>query len=200
LNCLQARIEVDRTDPENRPFRHCDPIGWTEANRAKILQALYTVLLGNPELSKPRNAPAKTRFKLWWRVVGSAIEHAAKCNNHEVDFQQLFLDQETDEEDSASLADALMVLDSRFPVGTFKAADVANLINANGNTSDGVAVREFLFPGGRIDQTVSTKAVAKRLSAHVGNPVGHGEKTLSLCSGYDSHSKTLTFFVKVTAS
>jgi hypothetical protein len=197
---LQARIEIDRTDPENRPFRHCDPIGWTEANRAKILRALYTVLLGNPELSKRRSAAAKTRFKLWWRVVGAAIEHAAKCTKHEIDFQQLFLEQETDEEDSASLADALTVLNTRWTVGTFKAADVANLINANGNTPDGVVVREFLFPGGKTDQIVSTKSVAKRLGAHVGNPVRHGEKTLSLCSGCDSHSKTQTFFVKAVAA
>ena len=70
---LQARIEVDRTDPENRPFRHSDPIGWTEANRVRILRALYTILLGNPQLQKLRSAPAKTRFKLWWRVVGAAI-------------------------------------------------------------------------------------------------------------------------------
>ena len=138
---LQARIEVDRTDPENRPFRHCDPIGWTEANRAKILQALYTIVLGNPELSKVRRAPAKTRFKLWWRVVGAAIENAANLHSKDIelaaygakdrglpvaiDFQQLFLDQETDEEDSASLADALGVLNKRWPGGTFTAADVA---------------------------------------------------------------------------
>ena len=78
---LQARIEVDRTDPENRPFQHSDPIGWTEANRVKILRALYTVVLGNPELRKMRSAPAKTRFKLWWRVVGAAIENAAKLHS-----------------------------------------------------------------------------------------------------------------------
>lgn len=197
---LQARIEIDRTDPENRPFRHCDPIGWTEANRAKILRALYMLLLGNPELSKARSAPAKTRFKLWWRVVGAAIENAAKCAGHEIDFQQLFLEQETDEEDSAELADALAVLDSRFPVGTFKAVDIASLINANGNTTDGAAVREFLFPGGKVDQAVSTKSVSKRLGAHVGNPVRLGEKILSLCSGCDSHSKTQTFFVRSVAA
>jgi hypothetical protein len=100
-----------------------------------------------------------------------------------IDFQQLFLEQESDEEDSAELADALAVLDTRFPIGTFKAADIASLINANGNTTDGAAVREFLFPGGKVDQVVSTKAVSKRLGAHVGNPVRLGEIILSLCSG-----------------
>ena len=66
---LQARIEVDRIDPENRPFRHSEP-GWTEANRPKILQALYTILLGNPELKK---STQRARLRLasncggaWW--------------------------------------------------------------------------------------------------------------------------------------
>jgi hypothetical protein len=213
---LQARIEVERTDPENRPFRHSDPIGWTEANRPKILQALYTILLGNPELKKSRNAPAKTRFKLWWRVVGAAIENAAKLHSATVDpvaydaedrsrptpvdFQRLFASQEADDEEGSSLADALHILNRRWPVGTFRAADVAKIINENGNTPDGAVVREFLFPEGRSDQVVSTKSVGRRLGANVGNPVMHGEKTLTLCSGYDSRSKTQTFFVKTVAA
>jgi hypothetical protein len=209
---LQARIEIDRTDPENRPFRHCDPIGWTEANRVKILRALYTVLLGNPELRQVRHAPAKTRFKLWWRVVGAAIENAAKLHSEAVepaahdakdrsrpvsiDFQKLFLDQESDEEDSASLADTLSVLNKRWPGGTFKAADVAGVINENGNTPDGVAIREFLFPGQKSD-VVSSKSVARRLLAHVGNPVRQDDKILSLYAGTDSNSKMKTFLVSV---
>ena len=210
---LQARIEIDRSDPENRPFRHGDPVGWTEANRAKILRALYTILLGNPELCKARSAPAKTRFKLWWRVVGAATENAAKLHSEaidpaaydakdrgrpvSIDFQQLFLDQESDEEDSASLADTLSVLNKRWPGGTFKAADVAGLINENGNTPDGVVIREFLFPGQKSD-VVSAKSVGRRLLAHVGNPVLQDDKTLSLYAGADNHSKMRIFFVSVT--
>ena len=45
---LHIRLDVDRVDPENRPFKHPDPIGWTENHRAEILAALYTILLGNP--------------------------------------------------------------------------------------------------------------------------------------------------------
>ena len=210
---LQARIEINRTDPENRPFRHGDPVGWTEAHRAKILRALYTILLGNPELCKARSAPAKTRFKLWWRVVGAAVENAARVHSEAIDpaaydvknrsrpvsldFQQLFLEQESDEEDSASLVDALSVLNKRWPGGTFKAADVAGLINENGNTPDGVVIREFLFPGQKSD-VVSSKSVGRRLLAHVGNPVRQDDKTLSLYAGSDTHSKMKTFFVSAT--
>ena len=74
---LHIRLDVDRVDPENREFKHPDPIGWTENHRAEILAALYTILLGNPQLKAARDAPGKTRFKMWWRLVGSAVEHAA---------------------------------------------------------------------------------------------------------------------------
>jgi hypothetical protein len=209
---LQARIEVDRIDPENRPFRHSDPIGWTEANRPKILRALYTIMLGNPELKKPRGAPAKTRFKLWWRVVGAAIENAAGLHSKAidpaaydaedrsrpfpVDFKRLFISQESDDEDNTSLADVLDILNRRWPVGTFKAADVAGLINENGTTPDGAAVRELLFPNRKGDQTATSKSVGKRLAMHIGNPVMHGERTLTLCCKIDGKTKNQTFFVK----
>ena len=45
-----------------------DPIGWTKKHRAKILAALYTILLGNPQLKAARDAEGKTRFKMWWRL------------------------------------------------------------------------------------------------------------------------------------
>jgi hypothetical protein len=139
---LTARLEVERADPENRPFKHNDPIAWTEAHRGQIMAALYTILLGNPSLRTPLDAEAKTRFKVWWRLVGSAIEHAAgqhtshvaalafdphpTCRPSEIDFKNLFLTQEEDDEESAELADALAALFVCWP-GTkrFRAADVA---------------------------------------------------------------------------
>jgi len=32
---LLTRLEVDRPDPENRNFRHADPITWTETQRSR---------------------------------------------------------------------------------------------------------------------------------------------------------------------
>jgi hypothetical protein len=150
---LQIRLAVDRPDPQNRAFEHPDPIDWTERNRARILSALYTILLGNPMLKQPRDAEGRTRFKVWYRLVGSALEHAAKLvkdaaadpvNRETVDqatrekmdqiaaqpnldFRTLFLGQENDE-DSVALADVLAVMMRRWPEG-FKANDVADLIN-----------------------------------------------------------------------
>lgn len=48
------------------------------------MNALYTVLLGNPFLDTPLDTECQTRFKVWWRLVGSAVEygaeqHAAAC-------------------------------------------------------------------------------------------------------------------------
>src|SRR5215510_13545096 len=99
---LRIRLAVDRPDPENRKFKHPDPIGWTESNRAEILRALYTVLLGNPMLGSPPDAEAKTRFKVWWRLIGSAVEHAAQLAGRDLDFQKPFLSQEEDDEDVRS--------------------------------------------------------------------------------------------------
>ena len=125
---LHIRLDVDRVDPENRPFKHPDPIGWTENHRAEILAALYTILLGNPQLKAARDAEGKTRFKMWWRLVGSAVENAAKLAGQELDFQKLFVTQEEDDEESASLADVLDVLVKTWP-DQFMASDVAGMIN-----------------------------------------------------------------------
>lgn len=194
---LQVRLAVDRADPENREFKHPDPVEWTESNRAEILQALYTILLGNPHLAAPREAPGKTRFKMWWRLVGSAVEHAAVqaalFENHEpLDFQKLFLGQEEDDEESATLADVLAVLERHWPEGApFKARDVSALLNEtqavgdfkNEFTPNARELREVLFPNARHDP--STKSVGRRQKSHVDEPVRHGNRTLTLRSGRD---------------
>ena len=99
---------IRKTASSNIPIRSAGPI--TTAPRS--WRALYTILLGNPTLKKPRNAPMQTRFKMWWRLVGSAVEHAAKLADpdREVDFQKLFLAREDDDEDTTSLAEALEIM------------------------------------------------------------------------------------------
>jgi hypothetical protein len=184
---LIARLETDRADPENRPFKHPDPVGWTEANRGKILVALYTILLGNPALRPGSNVAPKTRFKAWWRLVGSAVEHAASVADGTLDFQTLFLSQEEDDEEATSLSDALIALSTKWPGGAdFQAADVARMINDRSDFSidkeRGAALRQFLFPEleHKADQTVTPKSVGKRLKKHVGEPVKVGTQTLCL--------------------
>jgi hypothetical protein len=140
---LCVRLAVDRPDPENRTFKHADPIGWTEANRGRALASLYTILLGNPRLRAVRPAAAETRFKAWWHLVGSAVEHAAElhakdttervaalvadrpaCPPAAISFRSMFLDAEADEEQTSSLATVIDVLRDRWAAG-FGSADVA---------------------------------------------------------------------------
>jgi hypothetical protein len=200
---LQVRLNVDRADPENRTFVHPDPIAWTETHRGQILHALFVLLLGNPAIRPGANLVPQTRFKVWWRLVGSAIEHAAiqhaKWNaGREVEtpsasrpvpinFRDLFVDQEQGEEESASLADVLDSLSRKWPAESkFHAADIAKIINdtSQWRTDDEVErsaiLRELLFADAQPNTTVTAKATGKRLSRHVGEPVMHGTKTLIL--------------------
>ena len=215
---LIVRLEVDRADPENRPFKHSG-IGWTEAHRGQIMAALYTLLLGNPALRKPMGGE-KTRFKVWWRLCGSAVENAAlqhaeyDATHHGeahptapakiIDFKDLFLSQEEDDEESASLSDALAGMAWKWPDGTkASASDICQLINSNSEyvteteKQVGVTLREFLFPSLPIGQTASAKATGKRLKSHVGEPVKRGEHTLILKTATNSHTKSLVYYVEV---
>jgi hypothetical protein len=136
-----ARLETDRDDPENRPFRHPDPLARTENNRGAILRALYTVLIGNPRRDENNT---KTRFKPWMQLVGSAVEYAAqedalafllsekdavlpKCRPEMVSFNQIILRREEVDEETIDLADVLDELAREWPNG-FEAADVEKMI------------------------------------------------------------------------
>ena len=117
---------------------------------------------------------------MWWRVVGSAVEHAAKLHGEEeIDFQKLFLKQEEEEdEDFISLVDALTIMAQKWGAG-FHATDVAVLINDLFN-QDALTLREFLYPGAPSGLVVAARSVGKRLAAHVDEPVKSGECTLIL--------------------
>jgi hypothetical protein len=110
---------------------------------------------------------------MWYRLVGSAVEHAAMMALPEckVDFQNLFLAREDQDEDSTSLAEALAVMLNQWP-GSFDATDVTKLINGG----NGVALREFLYPETAASEPVSPRSVGKRLTPHIGD----GDRTLIL--------------------
>jgi hypothetical protein len=102
-------LNVNRPDPENREFRHADPLAWTQANRAKILRSLYTILVGGA-LSRPTDQVAKTRFKTWWGLIGWPVEYAAGLLGVEVDCTQLLRVGEASEEEANAASRALTVL------------------------------------------------------------------------------------------
>jgi hypothetical protein len=146
---LVCRLEAERPDPENRPFRHADPVGWTLANRPRILAALYTLLRWNPQV-RARAADrhrSKTRFKLWWDLVGAPLELAAMltleaqagaaaagegapfaCPPEVVDFDALFTGSETEDEETCGMRELVQLLHGRFGTRRFTSADVAALL------------------------------------------------------------------------
>jgi hypothetical protein len=196
---LHIRLDVDRADPENRPFKHPDPVGWTESHRAEILAALYTILLGNPQLKAPHDAEGKTRFKMWWRLIGSAVENAAQLVAQELDFRKLFIEQEEDDEDTATLADVLEVLVKKWP-NQFTASDVVEMINIPYPEEGEQTLRDFLLPGALPNYQFSSKAIGKRLKQHLDNPVRSGERTLVLRSWEDKHIKMRVYAVGTIAA
>jgi hypothetical protein len=156
---LVARINVDRPDPENRTFVHPLPLDWTIANRGRILRALYTVLLANPQLGKRlKGDEASTRFKTWWTVVGSAIEHAARLAGIQIGdgddavpftFSKLFAVAEEGDEDLATNADVISEINRLYPNGEeFTSADLASRVaSVAGDVTFG-ALHDYLTPKG----------------------------------------------------
>ena len=137
---------------------------------------------------------ARTRFKMWWRLVGSAVEHAAKLAGHELDFQKLFITQEEDDEESASLADVLEVLVERWP-GQFTASDVAGMINNQYPNEDESTLRDYLLPGAPPHHVFSAKTVTRLLKRHLDEPVKSGGRALVLRRWQDAHSEVFNYHV-----
>jgi hypothetical protein len=205
---LVVRLTVNRIDPENRSFAHPDPMGWTNDNRGRILQALYTILLGNPRRSqkKSERSPAVTRFKEWWDMVGSAVEYAGDqhlqlsrdeinglvsdphptCPATPITFKTMLLDAEADEEQTSSLVtvlDALRMLwpDTRQPGNSrlFQAGEVA--LYAGKAEDASIAFKVALeMAAGKSIKIVSAPVVNWRLQAIADTPVSLGYKTLVL--------------------
>jgi hypothetical protein len=177
---LHIRLEVDRTDPENRSFRHPDPIAWTKKHRAEILRALYTILIGNPMLDMPRDAPMKTRFKMWYRLVGSAVEYAARQAGEEIDFRNLFRSLEEEDVEETSLAEVLASMLGTWPNG-FNAQEVCKMINEEVR-DEADLLRDFFYRWSPREQKASAKSIGWKLKQHVGEPVLNGRRTLVLKS------------------
>jgi hypothetical protein len=188
---LVARLDVDRPDPENRPFRHPDPIIWTLDNRGKILRAVYTIMLANPRLQTgDRNVP--TRFKTWMFLIGTAIESAAATLAEmrvaapdkdrpatPVDFQDIFHGVEAEDEDGNGLAEVLELMGRKW-TWTFESSEVARFINEHSNEEDAQTLRSFLDATGGRGGAVSTKGIGRRLAAICDAPVWSGSETLTL--------------------
>jgi hypothetical protein len=131
---------VDRPDPENRSFTHADPLAWTLANRAKILRALYTILVGGA-LRRPDGQVAKTRFKPWWGLIGWPVEYAAGLLGINVDCTELLRVGESGEEEASATSRVLTILTERWKDRTFTTRDVV-LVLEQMNTTTGKSAEQ----------------------------------------------------------
>ncbi len=191
---LQVRLAVDRPDPENRAFRHADPIAWTNNHRGNVLRALYTVLLGNPRLYASTPPAAETRFKMWWHLIGSAVGHAAKlhteyvaglavdwnkdCPPVAISFSKLFLSGEEDEEQTSSLATVVDMLRHKWPCGC-RASEVATF--AGQASEEAIEFKAALeAASGKPLPVITARFVSWRLKAVADAPVKVGDDLLAL--------------------
>ena len=113
----------------------------------------------------------------------------------ELDFQKLFVTQEEDDEESASLADVLDVLEKTWS-GPFNASDVAGMINSQFPTEDEQTLRDYLLPGAPPHHVFSAKSIGRSLKRHLDEPVRSGERTLVPRSWEDKHIKLRAYGVR----
>jgi hypothetical protein len=109
----EIRLTTDNPNPENRTVVHADPLAWTLENRARILRALYTILLFGCRNRPPGQLP-KTRFRLWWSLVGYPVELAAELIGEKLDFVERFKAAEAHDSKAAGVANALRLLRQEF--------------------------------------------------------------------------------------
>jgi hypothetical protein len=176
---LIIRLAVSRADPENRDFKHPDPISWTLANRRRILAALYAILL----VQRQTPSQAKTRFKDFWTFIGHPLELVSG-----VDFAELFKRNDGLDEETNAVATLFGELRALYADKKFTAADFCKELNPAagdlGINDRADALRAALeeaaggkrFPPGPL----STLRVAKKLQALVDRTVFYGDETLRL--------------------
>lgn len=184
---LIVRLAVSRADPENRDFKHPDPISWTLRNRRRILAALYTIML----VPREPFQQAKTRFKDFWTLVGYPVELVSG-----VDFTELFKRNDALDEETNAVAVLFGDLPELYGDRKFTAADFCKELNLTpgepgslglgngGSGKKGDILRAALeeaaggkrFPPG----PVSAHRVAKKLQALVDRTVYCGDETLRL--------------------
>ena len=98
-------------------------MAWTQANRPKIVRALYTLLIAGA-VNRPQNQEAKTRFKTWWHLVGWPTEYAAGLVGTIVDSTDLMRAGEAGDEEASAASAALGILREIWEGRSFTAKDV----------------------------------------------------------------------------
>jgi hypothetical protein len=203
---LMLALNVDRPDPENREFKHADPLGWTQANRAKIVHALYTLLIAGA-LNRPKQQEAKTRFKTWWNLVGWSMEYAASLTGTTVDCTDLLRAGEVEDEEALAVSAVLTILRQIWGDRTFTAMDVVQAMTPGTHLDDrDIAKAEALADAlaelaGKQLERPSSRSIGKFLGNRlVGRPAWIGDsRTVATLRKTDRHNAN-TYRIHITAS
>jgi hypothetical protein len=203
---LMLALNVDRPDPENREFKHADPLGWTQANRAKIVRALYTLLIAGA-LNRPKQQEAKTRFKTWWNLVGWSMEYAAGLIGTTVDCTDLVRAGEVEDEEAVAVSAVLTILRQIWGDRTFTAMDVVQAMTPGTHMDDrDIAKAEALADAlaelaGKQLERPSARSIGKFLGNRlVGRPAWIGDgQTVATLRKTDRHNAN-TYRIDVKAS
>ena len=190
-------LNVNRPDPENRDFSHPDPLAWTHANRPNILRALYTVLIGGA-LNRPQHQVAKTRFKIWWSLIGWSVEHAAGLLDIAVDCTDLLRAGEFEEEEASAASRALAILRQYWGDKTFTTREVVlALAEVNCGAEEAVVRAEALSDAlgelvGKTLERPTARSIGKLFQKHLTNrPAwiddGSSVATLRKIAGHDAN-------------
>jgi len=168
-------LNVDRPDPENRSFTHADPLGWTEANRVKILSALYTILVGGI-LQRPQEQVAKTRFKAWWQMIGWSVEYAAGLLDIKLDCDDLLRFGEAEDEEASATSRALTALGGQWGGKWFTTRAVVLFLSKRNSLldQDKAARAEALFDAlsdlnGKPLENPTARTIGKLFQKHLTN-------------------------------
>jgi hypothetical protein len=143
--------------------------------------------MGNPRRKPGKHSPAETRFKMWWDLIGSAVEHAASlvvgeveaciadahpaCPAERVRFKELFRGAESEDTQTESTITVLETLLRLWPTG-FYASDVANwMSDANEVTLASKAALAGADDQQRDIPVISSTVLSWRLKALKDRPV-----------------------------
>ncbi|MGA8695815.1 MAG: hypothetical protein WB689_18615 [Xanthobacteraceae bacterium] len=197
---LMSALNVNRPDPENRDFAHPDPLAWTQANRPKILQALYTILIAG-NLNRPGQV-AKTRFKTWWSLVGWPTEYAANLIDVTVDCIELLRAGEVGDEEASAVSVALGTLRDIWGAKEFTAREVVKAMTPEPKF-DG----SYGMPKADDEQRTRAEAIADALGELIGKrldrPTAHSigklfQKRLVGRPAWIDDGKTIATLKKIT--
>ena len=116
---LVIPILSETAKPESRSFMHEDIIGYTMANRPKILRALYTIAM-----ARRVAGAATTRFKTWYRLCAEPVEMITG-----VDINSLFARNDDVDDETIAISSLINTFHEVFKVEWFKSKDVADLMD-----------------------------------------------------------------------